>query len=116
MKLKLAVVFFQTEAGREPVREWLADLTKEDRRIIGGDLLVVQAQWPLGKPLVDHLGAGLWEVRSSLPNREARVIFILTGSKMVLLHGFIKKQPKTPPHELEIVRRRKRLYETGEVP
>ena len=34
----LKVVFFKTEAGNEPVREWLKDLPKEDCKVIGTDI------------------------------------------------------------------------------
>jgi hypothetical protein len=51
----LNVVFFRTEAGNQPVREWLKDLPKEDCKIIGANILTVQYAWPVGKPLVDHL-------------------------------------------------------------
>ena len=48
----LRVVFFRTAAGREPVREWLLELAKEDRKVIGEDIKLVQFRWPLGIPLV----------------------------------------------------------------
>ena len=55
----------------------------------------MQLGWPLGMPVlsnwVRHLGIGLWEVRTRLDNRIARVLFVLSGSKVVLFHGFIKK-------------------------
>jgi len=92
----LKVVFFKTDTGNEPVREWLKELSKDDCRVIGADILTVQYAWPLGKPLVDHLGDGIWEVRSRLENRIARTLFALVNQEIVLLHGFIKKQPKTP--------------------
>jgi len=31
----LNVVFFKTESGNEPVREWLKELSKEDCKVIG---------------------------------------------------------------------------------
>jgi phage-related protein len=73
----LSVTFFRTETGREPVREWLKSLSREERRIIGEDIKMVQFGWPLGMPLVRKLAAGLWEVRSRLPGRIARVLFTL---------------------------------------
>jgi hypothetical protein len=67
----LNVVFFKTDNGNEPVREWLQDLPREDCRIIGTDILTVQYAWPVGKPLVDNLGDGIWEVRSRLNRADA---------------------------------------------
>jgi phage-related protein len=104
---KLEVLFFRTERGNEPVREWLLSLEKQERKIIGDDVLKVQYCWPIGKPLVGSLGDGLWEVRSRLDDRIARVIFCVEGQTMVLLHGFVKKTQKTPTHELNLALRRK---------
>jgi len=103
---KLQAVFFRTDQGNEPVREWLLALAKSDRKIIGDDVLKVQYCWPIGKPLVGNLGNGLWEVRSRLGDRIARVVFCVQGQTMVLLHAFIKKTQKTPPHELALAVKR----------
>lgn len=106
----LKVVFFKTESGNEPVRAWLKERSKEDCKVIGADILTVQYAWPVGKPLVDNLDDGIWEVRSRLDNRIARTLFAMVNQEMVLLHGFIKKQQKTPQDELELAKRRKQQY------
>jgi len=106
----LNVVFYQTATGHEPVREWLKSLSKEERKAIGADILSVQYAWPVGKPLVDNLGEGIWEIRSRLPNRIARTMFAVVDEEIVLLHGFIKKQQQTPQRELELARKRKKEY------
>ncbi len=106
----LNVVFFKTEAGNEPVREWLKELSKDDCKVIGTDILTVQYAWPVGKPLVDNLGDGIGEVRSRLDNRIARTLFAMVDQEIVLLHGFIKKQQRTPPDELELAKKRKKQY------
>jgi Phage derived protein Gp49-like (DUF891) len=62
----IRAVFFRTETGNEPVREWLKDLPKHERKIIGEDIKTVQYSWPVGKPLVDHLSGQIWEVRVPL--------------------------------------------------
>lgn len=104
---KLLEVFFYCESsGNEPVRKWLKSLDKEVRGIIGTDICTVQEGWPMGMPLVDSLGSGLWEVRSKIPNGIARVIFVLKEGHMVLLHGFIKKTQKTPQQDIETALRR----------
>ncbi len=89
------------------MREWLKELSKDDCKVIGTDILTVQYAWPVGKPLVDNLGDGLWEVRSRLDNRMARTLFAMLGQEIVLLHGFIKKQQKTPQDELDLAKKRK---------
>jgi phage-related protein len=106
----LNVVFYKTETGNEPVREWLKSMPKEDRKTIGADILTAQYAWPVGKPLVDNLGDGIWEIRSRVRNRIARTLFAVVDEKIVLLHGFIKKQQKSPQDEVALAMKRKKQY------
>jgi phage-related protein len=104
---KVHAVFYRTEQGAEPVRDFLRDLPRDDRRIIGNDIATVEFGWPIGKPTCAPLGLGLWEVRSSLTtNRIAQVIFVLEQGQMVLLHGFVKKSQKTAQSDLDLARKR----------
>jgi len=104
---EMPVRFYRSGAGREPVLDWLRGLDKEDRRIIGLDLMRVQFGWPIGMPLVRSLKDGLWEVRSSLPSqRVARLIICFHDQMLVVLHGFIKKTQKTPADDLALAQRR----------
>ena len=106
----IPLVFWKSVAGREPVREWLNELPREDQRSIGRDIAKVQFGWPIGLPICRPLSAGLWEVRSSLPSkREARVFFGFHDEMLVALHAIIKKTQKTPADEL--TRARNRLKE-----
>lgn len=102
----LSVVFYRTEAGNEPVREWLRGLPREDRRVVGQDIKTAQYGWPLGMPLIRKLEPGLWEVRSHLTQGIARVLFTVEGSVMVLLHGFVKKSQKMSLSDLKTARQR----------
>ena len=102
----LSVRFFATEAGTEPVREWLKGLSAQDRKTISEDIKTVQFGWPLGMPLVDHLEGDIWEVRIKLDNRIARVLFVIDKHTMILLHGFIKKSQKTPKPEIDLAKQR----------
>jgi hypothetical protein len=63
---KLPAVFYRSESGDEPVREWLKALDIVDRKTIGEGIAYVQYKWPIGKPRVDHLRGSVWEVRSKL--------------------------------------------------
>jgi phage-related protein len=103
----IPVVFYETPAGREPVREWLQGLDKDDRYAIGTDILTVQRGWPLGLPLCRSLGRDLWEVRSTLPSKRiARLIFAFDDGELVILNGFIKKTQKTPQDEIDLAHKR----------
>jgi len=86
---RLPAIFYRTKAGSEPVREWLKS------------------------PLCRNLGHGVWEVRTQLRDRTARVLFCTFEEHMVHLHGFIKKTRKTPAADLDLARQRKRELENG---
>ena len=110
----LPVIFFRTEGGNEPVREWLKGLPADERRAIGEDLMTLQFRWPLGMPLVRSLGSGLWELRSNLPTRIARCLFYVPRGRIVMLHGFIKKTQKTPPEDKAVALKRKHAHTQAE--
>jgi len=104
----LDVVFYQSESGNEPVREWLKALPGKDCQIIGKDIQVVQFRWPLGMPLVRKIDSGLWEVRSNVSDGcIARVLFTVDSGEMVLLHGMVKKSRGTPKGDLELAKSRR---------
>lgn len=103
--------FYVTPAGNEPVREWLKAQSDEVKKAIGSDIRLVQWGWPLGKPLVDGLGIGLLEVRTSLKGNIYRVLFCVQDGTMVLLHGFQKKTQKTPKADMDLARKRLRNEE-----
>jgi phage-related protein len=103
----IPLVFWRSRTGREPVREWLTGLPREDTRTMGRDIAKVQFGWPVGLPLCRSLGEGLWEVRSSLASRrEARVLFGFHEDMLIALHAFFKKTQRTPAAELDTARQR----------
>jgi phage-related protein len=108
-------IFYCTEAGGEPVRDWLKGLSLEDRKCIGEDIKTVEFGWPVGMPVCRPMGGGVYEVRSNLAqNRIARVLFYFDKKRrMVLLHGFIKKTRKTPDEDLELARSNKSRHQLG---
>lgn len=103
---KLTAVFYKSGSGGEPVREWLKGLPKSERKAIGEDIAYVQFKWPIGKPRVDHLRGPIWEVRTSLDKRIARILFVVEGGLMVLLHGFIKKTRKAQNDDIKLAEKR----------
>ena len=102
----LHVAFYRSQAGNEPVRDWLLGLRRADRKAIGQDIKMAQYGWPLGMPLIRKLEPGLWEVRSHVADGIARVVFTVDGSVMVLLHGFVKKSQKMSGTDLQTARQR----------
>jgi len=85
----------RTEAGGEPVREWLKGLpSREDRKRIGEDIKAVEFGWPMGMPACQPLSDAISETRTRLArNRIARVLF--------------------PLDDLELARKNKSKHERG---
>jgi phage-related protein len=112
---RVPAIFYRTEAGGEPVREWLKGLSPEDRKRIGEDIKTVEFGWPVGMPVCKPLGDGNYEVRTSLvQNRIARVIFYVDRKgRMILLHGFIKRTQKVQAEDLDLARSRKSKHQRG---
>jgi phage-related protein len=103
---RLKVIFYKTGTGNEPVKEWLQSLTRAEKKTIGEAIKTIQFGWPLGMPLIRKLESDLWEIRSHLENRTARVLFTIIEDNMILLHGFVKKSQKTPKHDIQLARNR----------
>jgi phage-related protein len=113
---RVPAIFFRTEAGGEPVRDWLKSLPfPEDRKRIGEDIKTVEFGWPIGMPVCKPLRGGIYEVRTNLSqNRIARILFYIDKkSRMVLLHGFIKKTQSTPDDDLELALSNKSKHQRG---
>ncbi len=110
----LDVVFFCSDRGNEPVRQWLKSLHRDDCSIIGHDIQTVQFRWPVAMPLVRNMSKGLWEVRSHISNGcIARVFFMVDDGEMVLLHGIVKKSQSTPQSDLKIANNRRLAWLKG---
>ena len=56
---RITVRFYSQPSGREPVREWLQSLSRDDRLAIGTDIKTVEFGWPVGLPVCRSLGGGL---------------------------------------------------------
>jgi len=105
-KEPLKAVFFETENGNQPVRDFILECTREDKKEIGSDIFTVQKKFPLGLPLVEKIDTDLWEIRSNISDGICRIFFTICQETMVLLHGFVKKSQKIPSKEIETAKRR----------
>ncbi|HEU5351558.1 MAG TPA: type II toxin-antitoxin system RelE/ParE family toxin [Terracidiphilus sp.] len=112
---RVPAIFYRTEAGNEPVRDWLKAMTQVDRKTIGEDIRTVEYGWPVGMPVCRPLGRGLHETRSSLTgNRIARIFFYVDSQqRMVLLHGIVKKTQTTPEADLKLARQNMIRHQRG---
>lgn len=104
------VIYYQGESGKRPVEEFLIAIKKTNRSLAGQTLKGIEKlrnRVYHKEPLSKHLEPGLWELRIQSGNNILRIIYTFTKGKIIiLLHGFIKKQQKTPARELEVARSR----------
>lgn len=113
--MKREVRFFRKPDGQEPVREFLTELSKRDRKSVGADIRRVQDGHDLGMPLVRHFSSDLGEIRSNSSRGAIRIFFtILTAPVIVLLHAIFKKSQKTPIADLNLAQGRAREVQAAE--
>ncbi len=103
----LGCIFYKSGSGNESVREWLWTLPVEARKAIGTDIKDVQEGWPATMPLVRGLSGGLYEVRTKVDQIQYRVLFCISESALLLLHGFVKKT-RTAPTDIALGRKRQK--------
>ena len=107
-----SIVFYREESGASPVREFLQELDDEAQASLGWAveqlrIRNVQAR----EPLVRHLDGKLWELRRESRARIFRLIyFFASGRRIVFVHGFQKKSPKTPRREIDTALARYRRF------
>lgn len=110
------IEFFKKENGESPVEEFLGSLTaKMQAKAIREIDLLEEFGILLPKPHAKNIEGknykGLWELRVKVATDIVRTFYFLADAKkFVLLHGFIKKDEKTPIGELEIARKRMEDY------
>ena len=119
------IEYYETETGNAPVFEWIEGLPGEQEEVAEGEkpgtdqglaLWHIEQLARLGlearMPLVRHLEGKLYELRWKTSGRQHRIVyFSFTGKKFVLLHGFIKKQQKTPNKVLRLAKNRMNEHE-----
>lgn len=68
----------------------------------------------LGLPHTRAMGQGLFELRLKAAEGIARVFYCTAiDRQIVMLHQFVKKTEKTPPKELEVARKRMKVFRNG---
>jgi phage-related protein len=100
----LAVVYYRSAAGNEPVREYLSDLADEELALIESALDDLRANGvDAANVTMRHIDGKLWELKLS-----AHRIFyvVIDGPTLVLLHAYRKQGQKAPRRELEVATKR----------
>lgn len=109
--LSWTVEFYRDAKGQAPVEEWMNSLHDPKgivRARIAATLIRLRDNGGrLPEPYAKHLGGKLWELRWHIGSDQLRVLYsTVTGKIVLLLSGFSKKTPKTPPGEIDLAERR----------
>lgn len=102
--------FFDADV-RRTVLAWPTGINACFTRIT---LRMVEHGANLGLPYTRAMGGGLFEIRAKGQEGIGRAFFCtMTGRRIIILHGFIKKTDKTPKHELDIALQRMKEMKNG---
>lgn len=91
--------------------KFMAALNEDERRKVRKTMLLLSSDETMPRHYVKPLEEAIYELRVTLPTKEARVFFIYDGETLVVLfNAFVKKTRKTPHAELEKAKRLKKEY------
>ncbi|GMQ60696.1 type II toxin-antitoxin system RelE/ParE family toxin [Vallitalea sediminicola] len=107
------IKFFQSDNGKEPVREFLDSLdTKMKAKALREITLLRDNGQELREPHCKYIDKGIFELRIKFSSNISRIYyFFYVNNNIILTHGFIKKTQKTPPREIEKAIKYKMAFE-----
>ena len=107
--MSFKIEFYETEDGKEPVKEFLDSVDdKMAAKLIGLMEVLAEKGTELRKPYSEHLDDGIFELRCKQGSNITRVLyFFYVGKKIIATNGFVKKTQKTPPREIKLAKERR---------
>jgi len=102
------IKYYRTASGREPVREYVDSLPRDDQAAIFGDFESIMEYGILRAPVVTrHLQGyrGLWEIKTGSRHQQRIFYCLITGAITVLLHA-CKKQRDSQPRDVKTAAKR----------
>ena len=104
---KYDVIFYETENGKQPAKEFLLSLDVKMRAKMLRTIEIVGENGPeLREPYSKPLEDGIFELRAKVGSDISRVLyFFYIGKRIVLTNGFIKKTQKTPENEKALAKK-----------
>ena len=107
------VVLFRASDGRIPVREWLDELGRRDRRALAKCVDRVERLAALGyelrRPEADHLRDGIFELRVRRGHVNYRLLYFFHGRDAVVLAHALTKEDVVPAADIRCAQERRRL-------
>lgn len=104
----MRIVFYKKENGREPVKENIFELQKNEIAEVFGILQDIERNnFNATRCEFRQIDGKLWEIKIKLPNTGYRIFYtIIEIDLMILLHSYKKQSQKAPKNELEIAFKR----------
>src|SRR5277367_935996 len=112
--MEFEIEFYETEAARSPVREFLEELKQSDpgdhAAVLHGLAKLRNRQYHR-EPLSKALGGGLFELRH-VGKLNTRVLwFFMKGRRIIAVHGIRNKGRAIPAHDLGTAQDRMRDWQ-----
>ncbi|MCI6085183.1 type II toxin-antitoxin system RelE/ParE family toxin [Selenomonas sp.] len=106
------IEFFEKDDATCPVQEFLDSLDdKMAAKVYGMMDVLAMAGNALRKPYSSKLNEHIFELRVKQGSNITRVLyFFFVGKHIVMTNGFAKKQQKTPPRQIEIAEKYRKIY------
>jgi phage-related protein len=109
------VIFYQDEAGRAPVVQWLRALRREDRKAYAKCVArirrLAEAGHELRRPEADYLRDGIYELRARRGRVNYRILYFFHGQQVAILAHALTKEGGIPEADLQRAIRRKEAFE-----
>ena len=110
-----AVLFFRDDSGEVPVREWLYNLRRQDRKAFANCVAAIRLLAMFGhelrRPQVDYLRDGIYELRAKKGRVNYRVLYFFYGQNVALIAHGLTKEAKVPDTDIDRAVARKKRYE-----
>lgn len=96
------IVFFKTERGERPARDFIISLPEGARGKVAAYLQLLSEKGPLIKREYGaYLRDKAYELRPNFGKLSPRILYFYKKKDIVLTHGFLKKTRTVPDHEIE---------------
>ena len=109
--MEFKIEFYETGAGRSPVREFLDRLKEtdpDDFAIIMAGLAKIRYREYHRPPLSKYIGGNLFELRHVGKLNTRVIYFFAKGQRIVTVHGIRNKAREISKRDLEVAQERRR--------
>ena len=106
--MEWAVEYYRDSQGRQPARDFIHSLPDETQAKVYRTIKLLKAYGVLLKEsYTKQIRGKIRELRITDNRGAVRILyFTVTGKRLILLNGFIKKTDKTPEREIETAEKR----------